>query len=106
MGVRFPQRVRVLTDNTATQAVFQRGFSSRSYHMNECVSRLRKIFGDDFAFDFAYLPGAINPADGLSRGVVASGESARDSMSAAELQRVAGSVVPPGKFEWPRDAPS
>jgi hypothetical protein len=97
-----PQRVRVLTDNTATQAVFQRGFSSRSFHMNECVDRLGKIFGDGFVFDFAYLPGEINPADCFSRGRIASGESVRGSVSAAELQRVAGSAVPPGNSDWPR----
>jgi hypothetical protein len=94
-----PRRVRVLTDNTATQAIFARGFSSRSFHMNECVRRLSRLFGNDFVFDFAYLPGVVNPADAFSRGIARS-EEGRDSVSAAELRRVAGCVVPPGKSDW------
>jgi hypothetical protein len=97
-----PARVRILTDNSATQAVFQRGFSSRSYHMNECVKRLHRIFGEEFQFDFGWMPGEINPADGLSRGVIASGEVARDSLSADELRRIAGSATLPSKDSWLR----
>jgi hypothetical protein len=99
-------RVRVLTDNTATESVFSRGYSARSYHMNECVARLAKIFGNTIDFDFAYLPGELNPADGFSRGVIASGKDVRGSeVSAAMLQRVAGLAAPPGNSDWPRKQP-
>ncbi len=102
-----PTRVRVLTDNTPTQAAFSRGFSSQSYNLNECAARLRRLFdNDDFVFDFGYLPGWLNPADTASRGgPIANGEKTRDSMSAAELQRLAGSAVPPGQSDWPPRVP-
>jgi len=65
-----PCIVRVLTDNTPTKYTFRRGFSSRSYHLNECARRLREHFGPDFYFDVEYIPGEENPADAYSRGYV------------------------------------
>ena len=97
-----PQRVRVLTDNTVTQASFQRGYNGRSFHINECLRRLHAVFGESFFFDFSYLPGECNPADGFSRGKrIAQGEEERDRLMSAELQRVAGSVALPRQIESP-----
>jgi hypothetical protein len=103
-----PARVRVVSDNAAAVAVFSNGRSWRSYHMNACVDRLASIFGDGFSFDYVHIPGVLNPADKMSRHVVAEGEEVRDSstLSAAELRRIVGAVAPPGISEWPRVAPS
>ena len=86
-----PQRVRILTDNTVARACFQRGYNARSFHINECIRRLHSIFGEEFVFDFVYLPGACNPADALSRGRrIAGGEEARDQVVSAEMRRIVG----------------
>jgi hypothetical protein len=90
-----PTRVRVLTDNTVTQASYQRGFNTHSFHINGCLQRLQTIFGNEFHFDFGYLPGECNPADGWSRGMIAENEEARDQEIGAELSRIAGSAVLP-----------
>ena len=91
-----PSRVRVLTDNTVARASFHHGYNARSYHINECLRRLHTIFGAEFSFDFAYLPGEFNPADAFSRGsLIAMGEVERDQRVSAELRRIAGSAECP-----------
>jgi hypothetical protein len=64
-----PRHVVLLTDNTVAQASYTRGFNSHSFHINDCLRRLRNVFGDRFEFTFAYIPGVTNPADPWSRGV-------------------------------------
>ena len=95
-----PARVRVLTDNTVTQASYQRGYNARSFHINECLRRLHSIFGTTFVFDFAYLPGVVNPADEWSRGGrITGGEEPRDLVVSAFLRRIAGSAECPRELE-------
>ena len=95
-----PQRVRILTDNTVAQASFQRGYNARSFHINECLRRLHSTFGEQFVFDFYYLPGECNPADGLSRGArIAGREEARDQVVSAEMRRMAGSAEGPRELD-------
>ena len=80
--------VRVVTDNTVTQATFQRGFSSRSFHVNECRRRIEQIFGSSLDFDFVYMAGAWNVSDAWSRGrteAYAKGE--RDDVRVIHAQR-------------------
>jgi hypothetical protein len=97
-----PQRVRILTDNTVAQASFQRGYNARSFHINECLRRLHTLFGDEFTFDFVYLPGECNPADVLSRGLrIAQREEARDQVVSAEMRRIAGSAQLPREIGLP-----
>jgi hypothetical protein len=104
------QTVRVLTDNTVTQASFQRGHNGHSYHINECMRRLRAYFGDRLTVDFVYLPGPFNPGDGLSRGrVIAEGKEVGEV--SAELRRIVGLAVCPRDLRFtahtiPRNLPS
>ena len=99
---RRPVRVRIATDNTVTEAAIGRGYSTRSYHINECLRRLRQIFSADFVFDATYLPGELNPADPLSRGVrIANRELDGDHDMSAALRRYAGFAEPPGQSERP-----
>jgi len=97
-----PSRVRILTDNTVAQASFQRGYNGRSFHINECLRRLHTMFGDLFVFDFVYLPGVCNPADGWSRGRGVAGDSAegREQVS-AELRRIVGLAEYPRELRLP-----
>ena len=91
-----PSFVRVMTDNTPTQASFARGYNARCFHINECLRRLYSIFGTEFTFDFVYLPGAWNPADAFSRGMrIAGSEEQGDQEVGARLRGVAGSAVCP-----------
>jgi hypothetical protein len=62
-----PTRVKLGTDNTATQASFTRGFNSHSPAINDCIRRLRERF-PRLDIDFVYIQGASNPADFASRG--------------------------------------
>jgi hypothetical protein len=89
-----PTRVRILTDSTVAQASFSRGYNTHSYHINECVRRLKATFGDDFVFDYVHIPGVCNLADEASRGVIARDEETRDHMS-SQLRRLAGSAQCP-----------
>jgi hypothetical protein len=65
-----PRTVRIGTDNAAAEASFRRGFNSRSFHLNACVSRLRLLF-PSHQFELVHVPGPLNPADGVSRGLAA-----------------------------------
>ena len=58
--------ILVLTDNVATEAGYNRGFSSRSYDINECQKALKKEW-PGVNFIFGYIPGPENPADWWSR---------------------------------------
>jgi hypothetical protein len=89
-----PVRVRVLTDNTVTQASYARGYNAHSFHINECLRLLQKTFGEGFIFEFAYLPGECNLADSRSRGVIAESKEERDRLQlmSAELRRIAGTA--------------
>ena len=62
-----PRTVRIGTDNTPSEATFRRGFNSRSFHLNACVSRLKTLF-PHHRFELVYVPGPLNPSDGVSRG--------------------------------------
>ena len=61
------RRIRIATDNTATQFSFKRGFSSCALHLNQSIGRLRNLY-PDLVIDTMYIPGEDNPADGPSRG--------------------------------------
>lgn len=61
------QYVCVGTDNIASACVLNRGFSSHSQALNECVGRLKLAF-PQLDLEVRYTPGATNPADPLSRG--------------------------------------
>jgi hypothetical protein len=63
-----PRTVRIGTDNVAAEVTFRKGFNSRSFHLNECVSRLRELF-PEHRFELVHVPGPLNPADGVSRGL-------------------------------------
>ena len=82
-----PTSVRVATDNIAAKASFERGFNSHSPHINDCVARLRRTFGERVQFSFEFVPGKSNLADPYSRGLVAPGGGAKNF---AGLRQVMG----------------
>jgi len=65
------RNVRVWTDNVATMAAGNKGFNARSFDINECTRRLRRMFPPDlYTISFAHIAGKENVvADALSRGV-------------------------------------
>jgi len=63
-----PKRVRIACDNVAAVASGRRGFNPRSFPLNWCQQRLRRIFGDSWTFEFLHVAGKTNVADALSRG--------------------------------------
>ena len=84
-----PRSVLIGTDNTATEATYNRGFNSHSYHLNDCVSKLRTWF-PRHQFRLLHVPGVLNPADGVSRGVAPSTKE----VDVAGLRRVLGVDAP------------
>ena len=84
-----PKRVRIGTDNTVAQAAYTRGFNTHSFDINECLRRLRDLFGAPFVFDFLHVPGVLNIyADRASRGQPLS--RADDEQAACSLRRLLG----------------
>jgi hypothetical protein len=65
-----PRTVLIGTDNSASEATFNRGYNSRSFNLNACVSRLQTLF-PTHQFRLIHVPGPLNPADGVSRGMPA-----------------------------------
>jgi hypothetical protein len=63
-----PKHVRIGTDNTVAQASYNRGFNTHSFDINESIRLLHEHFGNNFKFEFVYIPGVVNPADSFSRG--------------------------------------
>jgi hypothetical protein len=61
-------RVRVLCDNAATVCSFTRGFSTTSLVINQQIGRMEGRF-PTLDITLEHIEGAINPADGPSRGV-------------------------------------
>jgi len=61
-------RVHVLCDNIATVCSFSRGFSTSSLLINQQYGRMMDRF-PFLSITISHLQGAINPADGPSRGV-------------------------------------
>ena len=89
MDVRM--KIGVATDNSSAQHSMNRGFASRSYDINLAISRLREAFPESkFDFDFSFIPGAINPADGPSRGKVNENANYGNNQN---LRRFAGSFL-------------
>ena len=56
----------MLTDSTTARYALDRGYSA-SFAVNAIATRVRRTF-TGLKLLFAHLPGAVNPADGLSRG--------------------------------------
>jgi hypothetical protein len=61
------KRVLVMSDNSATVAAFNRGFSTGSLVMNQQIARLRRSL-PSLDIELRHIEGAVNPADGPSRG--------------------------------------
>jgi hypothetical protein len=83
-----PKNVRVGTDSTVARAAYDRGFNTHSFDINECLRRLRRTFEGRFTFEFFHIPGADNPADGLSRGRAEGAE--QTAAHAISLRRLLG----------------
>ncbi len=82
-------RVRLATDNTATQASFQRGFNARSPAINWCIAEMRRSF-PQLAIDFIYVAGSSNLADTFSRGGFIG--RAEEAGMAGSLRRLVGAT--------------
>jgi len=81
------KRVRIATDNTATECSFNRGFSSHALHLNACIGRLQDTYVGT-RFELVHIAGVLNPADPYSRGV---SQTAAERMAGAErLRQVVG----------------
>ena len=77
-----PVRIRVGTDNMAARAAYRRGYHSSSKDINDCLLHLQQQFGGRVVLEHVvHVPGELNPADALSRGVSA---SAIDGQAAAQ----------------------
>jgi hypothetical protein len=83
-----PRVVQVGTDSSVSAASFSRGFNSHSFDINECLRRCKDYFGNDFQLSFTHIPGRDNPADGVSRGTLAS--DVNREFASGELRRVLG----------------
>ena len=84
-----PRLVRIACDNVAAVASGRRGFNPRSFPLNWCQQRLRRLFGDHWTFEFVHIAGKTNIADGLSRGqTVAEFEKKHEEQALAEWLRL------------------
>ena len=62
--------IAVGTDNTVTEASYNRGFNSHSFNINRCVKLfLREFPRSAFSFSFTHVPGVDNLGDAPSRGL-------------------------------------
>ena len=93
--------VLVGTDSTTAKSGHSRGFSSKSYHVNNIACRLRKLFPRKFFnFSFVHVAGEVNDliADPFSRkgGDVRAAEVDGKRLHAlgAEVRRVMGGATP------------
>jgi hypothetical protein len=81
--------ISLLTDNTVSEASFNKGYNSHSFDINETLRELHRRF-PAHRIKFSYVPGPVNPADYFSRnpGKIASEEEREKA--AADLRLVSG----------------
>jgi len=82
-----PVRVKLGTDSVTAMAVFNHGWASRSYAINEVVRAVQEEFGSMFKFEAHHVPGVANIADGRSRGLVETAKAGE--VSGAEIESFA-----------------
>ncbi len=75
------KKVLVLSDNSATCAAVNRGFSTHALHLNACIGQLKNSF-PQYEFEVQHIAGQENPADKPSRNSQLSEQEAAEAAQA------------------------